>query len=169
MHQISLNKNSIFQTKSYSTRYSQAVPHLSTNHANTSLTAEIGRDPVWSGVYGHNWNRWQVNETSINWIALLLWRDLIWTWMDFVIFKQMNGRDRKKSRWNCLGVKAPSNPSFPVFAPCRLNSECSTPKINWIFDYSILLNHKKITRIIQNGKQLMTRRNPTPNAPDLAQ
>ena len=42
------------KTKSYSTQYSQVVPHLSTNYANTSLTSEIGRDPVLPGVYGHN-------------------------------------------------------------------------------------------------------------------
>ena len=42
------------KSKSYSTQYSQVVPHLSTNYANTSLTSEIGRDLVLSSVYGHN-------------------------------------------------------------------------------------------------------------------
>lgn len=42
------------KAKSYSTQYSQVVPHLSTNYANTSLTSEIGRDLVLSSVYGHN-------------------------------------------------------------------------------------------------------------------
>jgi hypothetical protein len=42
------------QTKSYSTQYSQVVPHPSTNYANSWLTAEIERDPVCSTVYGHN-------------------------------------------------------------------------------------------------------------------
>ena len=40
--------------KDYSTRYSQVVTHPSTNRANTSLTSEIGRDPVFSHVYGHS-------------------------------------------------------------------------------------------------------------------
>lgn len=42
------------KSKSYSTQYSQVVPHPSTNYANTSLTSEIRRDPVLSCVYGHN-------------------------------------------------------------------------------------------------------------------
>ena len=49
------NRNALTQyKKSYSTQYSQVVPHPSTNCANTSLTSEIRRDPVLSGVYGRN-------------------------------------------------------------------------------------------------------------------
>ena len=44
----------IMLTKSYSTHCSRVVPHLSTEYANICLTAEIGRDPVLSDVYGHN-------------------------------------------------------------------------------------------------------------------
>ena len=43
------------EKKNYSTLYSQVVPHLSTNSANSSLTSEIRRDPVLSAVYGHSW------------------------------------------------------------------------------------------------------------------
>lgn len=42
------------KSKSYSTQYSQVVPHPSTNYANTRLTSEIRRDPVRACVYGHN-------------------------------------------------------------------------------------------------------------------
>lgn len=41
--------------KSYSTPYSRVVPHRSTDGAITSLTSEIGRDPVLSGMYGRNY------------------------------------------------------------------------------------------------------------------
>lgn len=43
------------KTKNYSTSYSRVVPHHSTDDAITSLTSEIGRDPVLSGVYGRSW------------------------------------------------------------------------------------------------------------------
>ena len=56
--------------KSYSTWYSQVVPHPSTNHANTSLTSEIERDPVWSGVYGHN-RRWSYICVFVNDVLVL--------------------------------------------------------------------------------------------------
>ena len=42
--------------KDYSTQYSRVVPHHSTDCADTSLTSEIGRDPVLSGAYGRNQN-----------------------------------------------------------------------------------------------------------------
>ena len=38
--------------KTYSTRYSHVVPHHSTDRARWGLTAEIGRDPVFSPLYG---------------------------------------------------------------------------------------------------------------------
>jgi hypothetical protein len=41
--------------KNYSTQYSRVVPHHSTDCAITSLTSEIGRDPVLSGVYGRSY------------------------------------------------------------------------------------------------------------------
>jgi hypothetical protein len=41
--------------KNYSTQYSRVVPHHSTDCAITSLTSEIRRDPVLSGVYGRSW------------------------------------------------------------------------------------------------------------------
>ena len=41
-------------TKNYSTQYSRVVPHHSTDCAITSLTSEIRRDPVLSGVYGRS-------------------------------------------------------------------------------------------------------------------
>ena len=40
------------KVKAYSTRYSQAVTHPSTNLALPSLTAVIGREPVFSRWYG---------------------------------------------------------------------------------------------------------------------
>ncbi len=40
------------EEQNYSTQYSRVVSHHSTDCAITSLTAEIGRDPVLSGVYG---------------------------------------------------------------------------------------------------------------------
>ena len=40
--------------KNYDTQYSHVVPHHSTDCAITSLTSEIGRDPVFSSVYGRN-------------------------------------------------------------------------------------------------------------------
>ena len=58
------------KTKSYSTQYSQVVPHLSTNYANTSLTSEIGRDPVLPGVYGHNWN--YIVETRLGTVHVMV-------------------------------------------------------------------------------------------------
>ncbi|EDO26187.1 predicted protein, partial [Nematostella vectensis] len=36
----------------YSTRYSKAVTHPSTNRAQSSLTSVIGREPVFSRWYG---------------------------------------------------------------------------------------------------------------------
>ena len=42
------------KSKNYSTQYSQVVPHPSTNCANSSLTSEIRRDPVYSTVYGRS-------------------------------------------------------------------------------------------------------------------
>ncbi len=41
--------------KNYSTQYSHVVTHQSTNWAITSLTSEIERDPVCSGMYGRSW------------------------------------------------------------------------------------------------------------------
>ena len=41
--------------KNYSTQYSRVVPHHSTDWAITSLTSEIRRDPVLSGVYGRSY------------------------------------------------------------------------------------------------------------------
>lgn len=40
--------------KNYSTQYSRVVSHRSTDWAITSLTSEIGRDPVLSSVYGRS-------------------------------------------------------------------------------------------------------------------
>ena len=40
--------------KNYSTTYSRAVPHHSTDVAITCLTSEIGRDPVFSCMYGRS-------------------------------------------------------------------------------------------------------------------
>ena len=40
--------------KNYDTQYSHVVPHHSTDCAITSLTSEIGWDPVFSSVYGRN-------------------------------------------------------------------------------------------------------------------
>lgn len=42
------------KSKNYSTQYSRVVPHHSTDCAITSLTSEIRRDPVLSGVYGRS-------------------------------------------------------------------------------------------------------------------
>ena len=42
------------KSKNYSTQYSRVVSHRSTDCAITSLTSEIGRDPVLSGVYGRS-------------------------------------------------------------------------------------------------------------------
>ena len=42
------------KSKNYSTRYSRVVPHHSTDRAITSLTSQIGRDAVCSGVYGRS-------------------------------------------------------------------------------------------------------------------
>ena len=55
------NVRKLRQKQNYSTQYSQVVPHPSTNCANTSLTSEIRRDPVYSDVYGRSrsW-KWRV-------------------------------------------------------------------------------------------------------------
>ena len=45
---LSINKN-------HSTRDSQVVPHLGTNRAALCLTAQIGRDAVFSESYGRGW------------------------------------------------------------------------------------------------------------------
>ena len=42
--------------KNYSTPYSRVVSHRSTDGAITSLTSEIGRDPVLPGVYGRSYH-----------------------------------------------------------------------------------------------------------------
>ena len=41
-------------TKNYSTECSHVVPHHSTDSAISSLTLEIGRDPVLSAMYGRS-------------------------------------------------------------------------------------------------------------------
>ena len=53
------------QKQNYSTQYSQVVPHPTTNCANTSLTSEIRRDPVYSSVYGRSQNlkKWRLTWT----------------------------------------------------------------------------------------------------------
>jgi hypothetical protein len=43
------------KAKNFSTPYSRVVPHHSTDGAVTSLTLEIGRDPVLSSAYGRSW------------------------------------------------------------------------------------------------------------------
>ena len=48
---VSLSKKG----KNYSTAYSRAVPHHSTDAAITSLTLLIGREAVLSRVYGRSW------------------------------------------------------------------------------------------------------------------
>ena len=63
MHKVALIQSLLFAisllkpkcSKNYSTQYSRVVPHHSTDWAITSLTSEIRRDPVCSGVYGRNW------------------------------------------------------------------------------------------------------------------
>lgn len=47
-------KNAKKKTKNYSTSYSRAVPHHSTDDAITSLTLLIGREVVLSRVYGRS-------------------------------------------------------------------------------------------------------------------
>ena len=42
------------KSKNFSTPYSRVVPHHSTDGAVTSLTLEIGRDPVLSSAYGRS-------------------------------------------------------------------------------------------------------------------
>lgn len=53
-----LNYCTLTVCKNYSTQYSRVVPHHSTDCAITSLTSEIRRDPVLSGVYGRSYNFW---------------------------------------------------------------------------------------------------------------
>lgn len=64
-----------YQTKSYkknySTQYSQVISHPSTNCANISLTSEIGRDPVYSNVYGRSWFQ---KDTARLWWYSSWWR-----------------------------------------------------------------------------------------------
>jgi hypothetical protein len=50
----SKDKKEQTKTKNYSTQYSRVVPHHSTDCAITSLTSDIRRDPVLSGVYGRS-------------------------------------------------------------------------------------------------------------------
>ena len=45
------------KNKNYSTQYSRVVSHHSTDRAVTSLTSEIGRDPVVSSAYGRSRKR----------------------------------------------------------------------------------------------------------------
>ena len=52
--------------QNYSTQYSQVVPHPSTNCANSSLTSEIRRDPVYSTVYGRSWTRTRGRITTVD-------------------------------------------------------------------------------------------------------
>lgn len=50
-----MNTNKRNAKKNYSTLYSRVVSHRSTDNAITSLTSEIGRDPVLFGVYGRSY------------------------------------------------------------------------------------------------------------------
>lgn len=52
--EISKDKHTGPEAKDYNTQYSRVVPHHSTDCAITSLTSEIRRDPVNSGMYGHS-------------------------------------------------------------------------------------------------------------------
>ena len=54
--------------KAYSTWYSQAVSHPSTNQARPCLASEIGRDRACSGWYGRKQgHRWPVRPIYIRW------------------------------------------------------------------------------------------------------
>jgi hypothetical protein len=53
--------------KNYSTQYSRVVPHHSTDCAITSLTSEIRRDPVLSGVYGRSY---EYHSTSYPYVCV---------------------------------------------------------------------------------------------------
>ncbi len=57
-----IKKNKKKKKKNYDTQYSHVVPHHSTDCAITSLTSEIGRDPVFSSVYGRNRPNWLVSN-----------------------------------------------------------------------------------------------------------
>ncbi len=52
------------KVENYSTQYSHVVTHQSTNWAIASLTSEIERDPVCSGMYGRSWCRERVAESD---------------------------------------------------------------------------------------------------------
>ena len=51
------------KSKVYSTRYSQAVTHPSTNRARRCLTSVIGREPVYSTWYGRR--HWKMAHKPI--------------------------------------------------------------------------------------------------------
>ena len=72
------------EIKNYSTQYSRVVPHHSTDCAITSLTSEIGRDPVLPGVYGRS--------------------SKITCW---------NSRRRQAGGWDRAGTGSPSFPTSP--------------------------------------------------------
>ena len=50
------------RAKNYSTQYSHAVTHHSTDCAIIGLTSGIGRDPVFSNVYGRRYRSWCWDE-----------------------------------------------------------------------------------------------------------
>ncbi len=60
--------------KNYSTRYSRVVPHHSTDRAITSLTSQIGRDAVCSGVYGRSCGAWTLRRfIRIEYLQIATW------------------------------------------------------------------------------------------------
>ena len=76
--------------KDYSTQYSRVVPHPSTDCADTSLTSEIGRDPVLSGTYGRN-------RRYISHLQIYNPRHL--GFIKYIITKMMH---QNKSNWHVL-------------------------------------------------------------------
>ena len=60
--------------KTYSTWYSQAVTHPSTNQARPCLTSVIGREPVFSKQYGRRQGKDPCDSSSLGSHSLLLLR-----------------------------------------------------------------------------------------------
>ena len=81
-YHLSFPKN---QKKNYSTKYSRVVSNHSTDLAISSLTLEIGRDPVLSTMYGRSWKCFSscvLSVTALESVSMLVWyvNDIVLRW-----------------------------------------------------------------------------------------
>ena len=77
MRKKSNGKKKKEKRNAYSTRYSQAVTHPSTNLARLSLTSVIGREPVFSQWYGR---RQKIGAPIYSFVARILAIGGLYVW-----------------------------------------------------------------------------------------